>query len=179
MKPTSNSPLRSFSVRLVRRLSLLALLFLTLNTARAQGGGGGGGGGRRLEKIESARVAFLTNRLNLTPEQAQQFWPIYNEYDAKRRTIRKRMAGKGKEMATLSDAQLPAAINDVFAARQDELNLDKEYVAKFQKVVSLRQVMVLYRSERDFTKFLLRKLEERRGGRPAPPPAEAGGEDED
>lgn len=159
------SPL--FRPTMKRFLAVLASLLLLAFATNAQGGGGGLGGdraARRLEKIESARVAFLTNRLNLTTEQAQKFWPIYNEYDARRRDLRKRAVGKAKEMATMSDAQLQSAVTDMMAARQDELNLDKEYLTKFQKVISLRQVVMLYRSERDFTKFLLRKLEERRGG---------------
>lgn len=162
-----------------RFLPLLAALLLTGTLASAQPGTAAGPGtGRRFERIEAARVAFLTNRLNLTTEQAQKFWPIYNEYDAKRRGLRKRINGRQKELATLADNQLQPAIDDFFAARQEELNLDKEYAAKFQKVISLRQTILLYRSEREFTKLLLRKIEERRGGRSGGPPAD-GADDED
>lgn len=156
----SPTPNPMFLNRLFFRALLVALLgvcALPIPPAFAQNE-------RRLEKIESARVAFLTNRLNLTPEQAQKFWPLYNEYDGRRREIRKRAAGRMRELATLSDAQLQGAVNDMLQARQDELNLDKDYLTKFQKAISLRQVVMLYRSERDFTKFLLRKMEERRGG---------------
>ena len=157
---------------------LLAALLLGGLDARAQappGAGPGAGGGRggqmgqpdregRRQKIEAARVAFLTERLNLTTEQAQKFWPVYNEFDAKRRVIRKRINGQRRDLATLADNQLQPAVDDLFAARQEELNLEKEYVGRFQKVISLRQTLVLVRAEREFAKFLLRKLEERRGG---------------
>ncbi|MBC7448804.1 MAG: hypothetical protein H7330_12175 [Hymenobacteraceae bacterium] len=151
---------------------------LAFTTARAQTGAAPGPtNGRRHEKIEAARVAFLTNRLNLTPDQAQKFWPVYNEFDAKRRAVRKRIGGRKQDLATLADNQLQGAVDDLFAARQEELNLDKEYAGRFQKVISLRQTLLLYRAEREFAKFLLRKLEERRGGRP---PAIAPGDgDED
>lgn len=152
------------------RLILLttAAMLLALTGAFAQPGKGPGAG-RRLEKIEAARVAFLTNRLSLTTEQAQKFWPLYNEFDAKRRALRKRSSGRAREMATLADNQLQGAVDDLFAARQEELNLEKEYSVKFQKAITLRQLLVLYRSEREFTKFLLKKIEERRGGRPGSP----------
>ncbi len=162
------------------RLSILtAMLLLTLTAARAQPGGAGGPGKeRRHEKIEAARVAFLTNRLNLTTAQAQQFWPIYNEFDAKRRAVRKRIGGRKQDLATLADNQLQGAVDDLFAARQEELNLDKEYAGRFQKVISLRQTLLLFRAEREFAKFLLRKLEERRGGRPPVGEPGDGGDDD-
>ena len=39
------------------------------------------------EKLQAARIALITERLGLTPEQAQQFWPIYNEYAEQRRSL--------------------------------------------------------------------------------------------
>src|SRR5437879_9747223 len=36
------------------------------------------------EKIKAARIGLITQRLGLTPEQAQKFWPIYNEFSQKR-----------------------------------------------------------------------------------------------
>ena len=150
---------------------LTAALLLVFTAAHAQPGAAGMPGGpgqeRRHEKIEAARVAFLTTRLNLTTDQAQKFWPVYNEFDAKRRVIRKRITGQQRDLATLADTQLQGAIDNLFAARQEELNLEKEYATRFQKVISLRQTLVLYLAEREFAKLLLRKLEERRGGRPA------------
>lgn len=167
-----------FSTSRSLALPLLLMLLLTAGAAVAQPGAAEGPGQRRHEKIEAARVAFLTNRLNLTTEQAQKFWPVYNEYDARRRAVRRRIAGHKRDLATLADNQLQGAIDNLFAARQEELNLDKEYAARFQKVISTRQTLLLYRSEREFTKLLLRRLEERRGG-PAGQPADAGdGDDE-
>lgn len=135
----------------------------------APGGPGGPGMERRHEKIEAARVAFLSTRLNLTTDQAQKFWPVYNEFDAKRRVLRKRLNGRGRDLAALADNQLQGVVDDLFAARQEELNLEKDYATRFQKVITLRQTLLLFRAEREFAKLLLRKLEERRGGRPGAP----------
>ena len=43
----------------------------------------------RRERVESAKIAFLTDKMSLTTEQAQKFWPLYNEYEAKRRALLK------------------------------------------------------------------------------------------
>ncbi len=165
------------SLPVFRRLFTVALLLLGVGlglAATAQPGAGAGRQGRH-EKIEAARVAFFTTRLNLTTDQAQKFWPVYNEFDGKRRAIRKRIAGRKQDLATLADNQLQPAVDDLFAARQEELNLDKDYAGRFQKVITLRQTLQLFRAEREFAKFLLRKLEERRGG--AATPIEPGEDD--
>ncbi len=35
----------------------------------------------RAEKIQSLKIAFITQKLQLTPDEAQKFWPVYNQYD--------------------------------------------------------------------------------------------------
>ena len=118
-------------------------------------------GGERGEKIEAARTAFLTDKMKLTTEQAQKFWPLYNEYDAKRKELRRQSRPfKGQNLEALSDAQIKDQMNLMFDSRQKELNLDKEYADKFQKVISVRQLAAMYKGEREFTKALLQKLNE-------------------
>lgn len=118
------------------------------------------------EKITAAKVAYITSRLNLTTAQAQQFWPVFNEFEAARKKIRKQMRLLRVE-AKLSDPsedEVKADIKKMFALRQEELDLEKQYSEKFLKVISARQLAEYYRSEKEFTKLLLNKLKERRGG---------------
>ena len=60
-----------------------------------------------MQKIESARIALITDRLGLSPEQAQRFWPIYNEYSTQRRQLRSQLteARKGIDPQTLTEQQ--------------------------------------------------------------------------
>ncbi len=157
----------NFRASFLRPQLAALLLLLAFSPARAQQGGSQ----PRLERIEAARVAYLTEKLSLTSEQAQRFWPVYNEYTDKRRSLRKQGRPGGPrrpDFATMSDKEIREAINDQFATRQSELNLEKEYLDKFQKVISLRQVALLYQAERDFTKELLKRLDGRRpGARPS------------
>ncbi|QCR24830.1 hypothetical protein C1N53_01720 [Pontibacter sp. SGAir0037] len=113
------------------------------------------------EKIESAKVAFLTDKLALTPDQAQKFWPLYKEYEGKRREIVYARLNKGKDLENLSDQDLRAMVDNMFDRRQKELNLEQEYAAKFQRVLSAKQMVLLYRGEHEFTKLLLQKLDNR------------------
>jgi hypothetical protein len=124
---------------------------------RARPGQAAGG---RFTQLDNARIAFITSRVVLTQEQAQRFWPLYNEFIAKRRDLNRsaRLLRRDANNTTLSDAQLRDNFNQDFALRQQQLNLEKDYFERVQKVLSLRQVAQLYQAERDFTKEVLRRV---------------------
>ncbi len=130
-----------------------------------------GAGAARLTQLENAKIAFLTSRLTLSQDQAQRFWPVYNEFTTKRRELGRsaRQLRRDAENPGLSDAQLRDNFTQDFAVRQQQLNLEKEYFDKLQKVLTLRQVTLLYQAERDFTKEVLRRVTD--GPPPAAPPA--------
>src|SRR6476660_7690060 len=54
------------------------------------------------EKINAARIAYITERLGLTPEEAEKFWPVYREYSQKRKEIRQQFK-TAKEKGTSED----------------------------------------------------------------------------
>ena len=145
----------------LRLLSLAALLLTLAPATHAQGGGGLGGGrkGQRLGQLENAKIAFITNRVSLTQEQAQKFWPLYNEFSARRRELNRSGRLLRRDLADgMSDPQIRENFNQAFTMRQQELNLEKEYFDKFQKVISLRQVAQLFQAERDFTKEVIKRV---------------------
>jgi hypothetical protein len=132
---------------------MLLMTILALK-ARAQGPE------EKAEKIQAAKVAYITSKLNLTTAQAQTFWPVYNEFEGGRKKIRLQMKGLNKESkhAQLNDEQIKANVRKRLALRQEELDLEKLYVDKFLKVLSAAQLADLYESEKEFTKLLLNRL---------------------
>jgi Spy/CpxP family protein refolding chaperone len=138
--------------------------WLTLLSAFAQQGGGDRE--EKSERVQAAKVAFITNRLNLSTTQAQQFWPMYNEFEEARKKIRKqlRQLRIDNQVNTGTDEQIKADIRKFFQLRQEELELEKQYAEKFLKVLTPKQVAEYYRAEREFTKMLLKRLRGRRGG---------------
>jgi hypothetical protein len=113
------------------------------------------------EKIKAMKISFLTNKLDLTPEEAQQFWPIYNEYENKKEALRKekRMDKRPKgEDTKLSDDEIDQRMDNYFKIRQKELDLDKEYHAKFKTVIPIKKVGKLYLAQEEFKRELLRKI---------------------
>jgi hypothetical protein len=148
---------------MLRLLGLAALLLTLVPTAHAQGGGGlGGRKGQRLGQLENAKIAFITNRVSLNQEQAQKFWPLYNEFSARRRELNRNGRLLRRDATDgMTDQQIRDNFNQAFAMRQQELNLEKEYFDKFQKAISLRQVAQLFQAERDFTKEVIKRVADR------------------
>ena len=146
-----------------RLLSMVAVLMVVAPMmAHAQGGKG-----QRLGQLENAKIAFITNRVSLTQDQAQKFWPLYNEFSTRRRELNRSSRLLRRNVTDgMTDQQLRENFNQAFTMRQQELNLEKEYFDKFQKVISLRQVAELFQAERDFTKEVIKRVAGP-GGQPA------------
>lgn len=146
---------------LFRTLLILVLLMAGLGpTAHAQRTGRG----ERLSQLENARVAYLTQKVALTPEQAQKFWPLYNEFTTKRRDLNQRLRQlRPSQTDGLSDQQLRDNLNQSFKLRQQDIELEKDYFDKFQRVISVRQVASLFLAERQFTREVLKRVAGPRG----------------
>jgi Spy/CpxP family protein refolding chaperone len=114
------------------------------------------------DNIESMKIAFLTKKLNLTPEEAQQFWPVYNQYTDKLQELRRKRRMENKEakhnFEEMSDKEVEHAVDNEIVFRQKELDIQKEYHAKFKSVLPIKKVAKLYEAEEQFKKVLLDKL---------------------
>lgn len=118
------------------------------------------------QDVEAAKVAYITDKIGLTAEQSQKFWPLYNEYEAKRRAlIRGYRSGYRQDVDELNEQEANARIETMFSTKEKELELEKEYAAKYQKIITAKQHIKLYRAEREFTKLLLRRLDNKRAQR--------------
>lgn len=114
-----------------------------------------------MKKIESARIALISERLGLTPDQAEKFWPLYREYAEQRRDIRQQLQQerRANEPGTLSDAESRALMERALELKQRELNLEKTYSERLLQVISSQQMLQLRNAERDFHEMLLRRLQ--------------------
>jgi hypothetical protein len=98
-------------------------------------------------RVYALMVAYLTKELNLSTDEAQKFWPIYNQY---RTEIRKtRIDGRtNKKTENQVDESL--------------LNVRKRYETEFEKAISKEKVNKLFRAEKQFATTIRRELMERR-----------------
>jgi Spy/CpxP family protein refolding chaperone len=115
------------------------------------------------EKIKAARIGLITQRLGLTPEQAEKFWPIYNEFASKRQELVKQYREAERSAPASKDPkQQEALVNLGLKLKQDEVALEKEYSGKMLDVISAQQILNLRQAERDFRKIILNQLQQRR-----------------
>lgn len=114
------------------------------------------------ENIETLKIGFLTKKLDLTSEEAQKFWPVYNQYSDKLQEIRKKRRQNyheaKKKFDEMSDKEVEQAVDNEMADRQKELDLQREYHSKFKAVLPIKKVAKLYVAEEQFKMELLNKL---------------------
>jgi hypothetical protein len=114
------------------------------------------------EKIQAQKVAFITEKLKLTPREAQVFWPIYNEYQDKQNKIvaqRKSTREYYRENSdNLTDKEISDILDKYVALQQKELDLFKEYNEKFKTALPPNKVMKLYLADTEFKAWLINQL---------------------
>ena len=115
----------------------------------------------RAEKIKAYRVAVFTEILNLSSEEAQGFWPIYNEYLDKRESLQKELK-MTRQIDGMNDNEVEDYIKKYFELRNKELDLEKDLTQKLRKVLPLRKIAKIPVAEREFREALVQKLQEAR-----------------
>lgn len=116
--------------------------------------------GARKERVEAMRAAYISRYVNLTSEEARNFWPVYNEYqneiDKNRKdffldALEARIGWESK-----SDAEVEKALDQIIDRTVQEGEIKKKYHEKFKKILPIRKVALLYMAERQFIKELVR-----------------------
>lgn len=121
------------------------------------------------EKVEALKVGFITQRLDLTPEEAKNFWPVYNQFQDELEKVRKQrretFRKPGENFEDMSDNEIEKMVDNEIILRQNELDIFKKYHPQFKQVLPIRKVARLYKTEEDFKRKLLEMIRERKGGK--------------
>ena len=140
-------------------LSLLFLIFFFAVTINAQGDRQ-----ERNAKIEAMRAAYITEKLALTVEESQMFWPIFNEYEASRKEIQKSY-DRRKDIESMTDAEAEVFLTQSFVKDQEMLDLKRVYFEKFKTAISVKKIAQLPRIEKRFRQELLKRMKRGREGK--------------
>lgn len=111
------------------------------------------------EKVESLRVAFITEQLQLTPEESQKFWPVYNQYRGELKSLRQAYR---LDVASEDDSQLA---DKKFEFEQKKLDLMKKYRPQIEQVVGARKFGLLISAEDKFKQELLKRIQDSKGSK--------------
>jgi len=119
---------------------------------------------KAMEKIQALRTAYISEKLNLTPEQAEKFWPVYHEFTQERAKLRQEF--KNARQTIDPNNPDPKAeqnlVNLGLDIKQKELNLEKDYSGRLLKVINAQQVMNLRKAEQGFRELIINQLQQRR-----------------
>ncbi|MCE2786454.1 MAG: hypothetical protein ACK44P_05205 [Bacteroidota bacterium] len=120
----------------------------------------------KADKIEALKVGFITEKLNLSSAEAKSFWPVYNEFEVQMKKLRVKERENVrllKAKSSLTDADADKFLNEQLSLKQQQLDLNKKYVAEFKKVLPAKKVARLLMLEQEFKQQLLNRLKERKG----------------
>jgi len=116
----------------------------------------------RWERYRAEKVAFLTNKLDLTPEEAEKFWPIYNEMDKQRSEVQQERRKLEREVQeateNLSDQEIIKLTRAYAGNMEKECNLGTKYNEEFLKILPPQKVLRLYKAENEFRMYMFRRF---------------------
>ncbi len=140
LDPKSKNNTQMKIIQYTRHITTVLLLTLFSLASFAQDG--------VAQKVKKMKVGFLTEKLELTQDEAQDFWPVYNEYMDKKEAIVNKYKNNDDADAMVDQ-------------KSEEATLLKEYNDKFKKVLPNDKVGRLHKAEKEFKSILLKELKKR------------------
>ncbi len=124
---------------------------------------------RHGDRIKTLKVGFITEKLDLTPEQAQKFWPIYNDFERKIGAIRfKELREYRKQIRQnldhMTEAEANTLIKKMTNAEGKMHELHSNLSHQLLGVIPAKKIILLKLAETDFKKKMLQELRKSRKG---------------
>lgn len=130
------------------------------------------------ERIESEKIAFLTNEMSLTPKEAQTFWPIYNQAQKEQReAIEASMKAFGELDKAIRDGKAGKEINTLlekYTRAIDSQDTSSKYLKEYLKILPAEKVAKLFLGEEKFRQSQINRLRQPMGGQPMGQPGNFG-----
>lgn len=121
------------------------------------------------ELLMSEKIAYFTKMVQFTPDEAKLFWPLYDEYAAKREALmlerRAIMQTCKKGIDQMDEAEVKAKSSRFIEIDQKELQLKENYLIEFKKILSPVKLLKFQLAEEHFRVHLLRQLKGHGKGR--------------
>lgn len=119
------------------------------------------------EKIKAYKISFLTTELELTPTEAEKFWPIYNAYDDKQFELRHQKMKTylrkldDDNITSMSDKDAAALLAQMESTDKELYLLRDKYMSNLKKILSAKKILKLKKSEDDFSRKLLQQYRDK------------------
>ena len=139
------------------------LLFLCLLAAGNVWGQRDGGGREAIdpERLQTARIAYITTRISLKPEQAEKFWPVFNSFTDSRDASMRTMGDLSRGVENMTEEEAKSRIQQKLQIQQKLVQDEKIFVAEAAKVLTYKQLLLLQNIAKDFNRHLYERGRER------------------
>ena len=117
------------------------------------------------ERVKAQKIAFITERLNLTAEEAQEFWPIYNTFEDQLENLRKndmREIRQTMRRDDLSEEEAKKTLDKLMSIEDQVHSAKQQLVKDLKGIISPQKIIALKAAEDAFKKRLLETLKKRR-----------------
>ena len=124
----------------------------------------------KMERIKTLRIAFISEKLDLTTDEAQKFWPVYNEFENKQVLVRKQKRVimqklKRKDSNAISENDMNQMLVDSENLESEIQNNRKQFVKNLKGILPVKKILLLRQSEDEFKRKMLNQISKRRAGR--------------
>ena len=123
------------------------------------------------EKIKALKVAFITTELNLTPDEAAKFWPLFNAFEDRQQEIKKQKFKAYLERTDnnaidkLSEKEAATLLTQIESSEDELYQLKKKFVFNLKGILPSTKILKLKKAEEQFSKKLLQQyLDKKIGG---------------
>jgi len=138
-----------------RKISIILCLLMFSFFAKAQD--------KDTEQIEQLKIAFFTEKLNLSAKEAVRFWPVYNLHTKRYEELRDKewstIKSKLEKIETLSQKEAEGLLDNYMSYKQSGVDYREDFVKDLKEVITSKQIMMLKKAEYDFNKKLLKQYQ--------------------
>lgn len=120
------------------------------------------------EEFHAKKQAFMTEQAELTETEAAQFFPIYFELQALKKESNRKAWKQGKEGKNpdTTEEQYGNILQGFIEAEERNCELDKEYLKKYQTILSNKKIYKILQAEIKFNRHMLKIMQEGKKGKP-------------
>jgi uncharacterized membrane-anchored protein len=124
---------------------------------------------QKREQIKALKIAYITDELKLTPDEASKFWPLFNAYEEKQKNFRKErirsfMDQNGtSDIDKMTEKEAASILNDIENSEEDALQNRKKFVASLKPILPATKILKLKKAEEGFNKKLLKQFRGKTG----------------
>ena len=142
----------------MKKILLILLITISVNSFAQDS--------NRQDRIKALKIAFITERLELTETEAQKFWPIYNAFDAENQKLRKENAIKFRktDFESMSEQDAKTHLKEMMETDSMRYQLRQEFVSDLLNILPAKKIIILKATEDAFNKRMMEQFKKRREG---------------